>query len=32
MRAVAFAEGTTLQELSADIVAGRRRLREADDP
>ena len=32
MRAVAFAEGTSLQELSADIVAGRRRLRGTDDP
>jgi hypothetical protein len=32
MRAVGFAEGASLQELSADIVAGRRRLRETDDP
>ena len=32
MRAVAFAEGTSLQEISADIVAGRRRLRGTDDP
>jgi hypothetical protein len=32
MRAVAFAESTSLQKLSADIVAGRRRLRGTDDP
>ena len=32
MRAVAFAEGTSLQELSTDIVAGRRRLLRTDDP
>jgi hypothetical protein len=32
MRAVAFAEGVSLQELSADIVAGRRTLRRMDDP
>jgi GAF domain-containing protein len=32
MRAVAFAEGVSLQELSAGIVAGRRRLRGTDDP
>jgi hypothetical protein len=32
MRAVAFAEGTSLQELSADIVTGRRRLGGTDDP
>jgi hypothetical protein len=32
MRAAAFAEGASLQELSADIVAGRRRLRGTDDP
>lgn len=31
MRAVAFTEGASLQELSADIVAGRRRLRGTDD-
>ena len=32
MRAVAFAEGISLQELAADIVAGRRTLRGTDDP
>ncbi len=32
MRAVAYAEGSSLQELSADIVAGRRRLQGTDDP
>jgi GAF domain-containing protein len=32
MRAVAFAEGVSLQDLSADIVAGRRMLRRTDDP
>jgi GAF domain-containing protein len=32
MRAVAFAEGLSLQELSADIVAGRRTVRGTDDP
>ena len=32
MRATAFAEGISLQDLSADIVAGRRRLRGTDDP
>ena len=32
MRAAAFAEGTSLQEISADIVAGRRRLLGTDDP
>jgi hypothetical protein len=31
MRAAAYAEGTSLQELSADIVAGRRRLQGTDD-
>jgi hypothetical protein len=32
MRAVAFAEGVSLQDLSADIVSGRRTLRGTDDP
>ena len=32
MRAAAFAEGVSLQEISAEIVAGRRMLRGADDP
>ena len=32
MRAVAFADGISLQELAADIVAGRRSLRMDDGP
>ena len=32
MRAVAYAEGISLLDLAADIVAGRRTLRETDDP
>ena len=32
MRAVAYAEGISLQELAAEIVAGRRSLRGAGDP
>jgi ANTAR domain-containing protein/GAF domain-containing protein len=32
MRAAAFAEGISLQQLAADIVAGRRVLRTGDDP
>jgi GAF domain-containing protein len=32
MRAVAFSEATSLQELSAEIVAGRRTLRGTEDP
>ncbi len=32
MRAAAFAEGVSLQELAADIVAGRRTLRGTDHP
>jgi GAF domain-containing protein len=32
MRAVAFADGVSLQDLSADIVAGRRTIRGTDDP
>jgi hypothetical protein len=32
MRSVAFADGVSLQELAADIVAGRRPLRMGDDP
>ncbi len=32
MRAVAFAEGISLQELSTEIVGGRRTLRGTDDP
>ena len=32
MRAVAFAEGVSLQELAAHIVAGRRTLRTGEEP
>jgi len=32
MRAAAFSEGVSLQQLAADIVAGRRTLRGSDDP
>jgi hypothetical protein len=32
MRAVAFADGISLQSLAADIVSGRRRLHGTDDP
>jgi GAF domain-containing protein len=32
MRAAAFAESISLQELAADIVAGRRAIRQTDDP